>query len=103
MTAKEVDFTIATLKAELMRDGGTTVVRDSIAIYRHSDGRLSASPFAGTAPVAADGSDEIIWEWEAGDYDSGGFYSSHELTPEEIVNSICDSLWDEMTERMRGT
>lgn len=65
MTEEEKDYIFDTLKHCLDDD---MYLQNNIAIYRHDDGRLSYSPFCGTAPIAADGSDEIIYTWPAGGY-----------------------------------
>ena len=79
MNETEIDFCIAALARNL--EGCCLDI--NIAIYRHSDGHLSSSAYAGSnPPYAADGSDEVIWLWESGDYDrSGGHHASARWRP----------------------
>jgi hypothetical protein len=68
MNKKEKKFCLECLRQYL--SGASLPV--SLAIYRDDLGRLSCSPYAGVPGVAADGSDEVIWTWEEGDYDRTG-------------------------------
>ncbi len=77
---KEMAYIVDVLRNNL--DGA--ILSDNIAIYRHDDGHLSNHLFAGVPPIAADGSDEVVYRWEAGDYDESGDHKA------AILSGCCD-------------
>ncbi|QDT24344.1 hypothetical protein [Gimesia chilikensis] len=82
ITKEEEEFIFDTLRLYLNDD---MYVANSVAIYRHEDGHLSHFPFCGSPSIAADGSDEVIYEWHSGCYNDDD-------DPFENVDDLIDAL-----------